>query len=450
MDNSTNKLQKELISLIKEQWFSPRGLLALLIFELLILLPYFWVNFGTGLSLYEYVVLGLIAIISFFIWLITKKYPKNVKDKIGIVIAVVTENKKEYSQLKSDLVLRFKQSIETRNLGNFFNVIELPDYYASKIQDYPSSLMALEKTRAHFIVYGVCKKRLEGGKRHYFIISEATVIHKPIPKIISDKLSREFAELFPRSVRFPETNELSGFEITKEWMSFVARYIIGIAAFLSGDFTLSFNLFKELHDELKSTKIDIVQIKKLKTRMPQRISESALALLGRLYFVYRKTKNKSLLSEMKPFLDILKNIDPNNYPAHLLRGIYLFLVERNVKEALKEIKKSRNSLDATWRYSEAFLFAYEGNLNKAEKSYKRAFKSEVTSDIIFQTEEFIYNVLEIEPEKHQLWYCLGMINWQAKGDKILAGGAFGKFLNYGGNSVYSEQKRKVKQYLKQL
>jgi len=445
-----NEVYKELTSVIKEKWFSPIGIISLLVLELLLLMPYFWNNFSDGISTIEGVILGFIVLISILIWFLFRRYPKNITNKIGIVIAIKTENKQEYIKLRSDLILEFKNILQHYGKENVFNIIELPEYYTKKINDRTSSIEALKRTRSHFIIYGVCKRRMEEGKENYFISTEARVVHKPIPIIVSEKLSREFAELFPRKVIFPVADEISGFEITSEWMAFVTKYIIGIAAFLSGCFDFSFDIFRKLHGELKSIAVSTPQIKKLKTRIPKRISESALALASRTYFMYRKTKDKKLLEKLKLFLDILSSIDPNNYSAHLLRGIYFFLVEKDVQKAKREIKKSRNALDVTWRYSEAFLFAYEGNLNKTEKSYKKAFKAEVSPDVIFQTEEFIYDVLEIEPEKCQLWYCVGMINWKAKGDKILAKKYFEKFLECGDNNSFMEQKSKVKEYLKQL
>ena len=77
---------------------------------------------------------------------------------------------------------------------------------------------------------------------------------------------------------------------------------------------------------------------------------------------------------MEPVLAQLSDIDPQNYHAHLLRGIYYFLGERNVSAAKVEINRSRNKIDHTWCYSQAFLHAYEEHLDSAMKSYNAALK----------------------------------------------------------------------------
>ncbi|MCJ7457617.1 MAG: hypothetical protein MUP17_01330 [candidate division Zixibacteria bacterium] len=445
--NSLSDLVKVVLSFIRKNWLAPRGLLALLGIEVL-LLPFLWQHFGVNSGVLKLIIAVVLILSSVSVWVIERRYPKNKRNKVGVVLAITTESKKEHLRLRSDLILGVKEVVRTKGKENILNVIEMPEYYASKIDDHPASLQALKKADAHFIIYGSCKQRLEKGTPHYFMALEATVIHKPIPKVISDLFAQEFSELFPRRVAFPIADEISGFEVTKEWIGFIARYIIGIAAFLSEGFDLALELFKELDLELEQIDVNLTQIRKVKARLPQRIAESSLAIANNKYLLYTKTKNIELLRQMKPLLDILKEMDPNNYVAHLLRGIYLFLVERNVEEAKKEIKKSKNTLDSTWRYSEAFLYAYENDLDKAESSYKKAFRDGVASGAILQAEDFINDVLEIEPDKWQLWYCVGMINWRAKEDKILGRQAFERFLEGGSDADFQEQKRKVREYLK--
>lgn len=224
-DDSDNSFNKELFAFIKQNWFSKRALLALLLLEVLFLLPYLWKNFGIGVNKSELIALLVVVIVTVLLWLWSRRYPKNAKNKIGVLVAVTTESRKEYVKLRADLISKIKEVVRIKRKENIFNVIELPEYYSSKIQDHPSSIKALEKAGAHFIIYGSCKKRMEQGINNYFMNLEATVLHKPIPQIISNKFSQEFAELFPRKVIFPIENEISGFEITKDLIGFVARYI---------------------------------------------------------------------------------------------------------------------------------------------------------------------------------------------------------------------------------
>jgi tetratricopeptide (TPR) repeat protein len=132
--------------------------------------------------------------------------------------------------------------------------------------------------------------------------------------------------------------------------------------------------------------------------------------------IYYKNKSDDYLNKMGCYLDVVQEIDPGNYDAHLVRAICMFLRNQDIEGARQEIKKARNERNAAWQYSEAFLAAYEGKLEEAHKIYKRAFKGVVIEETPLDVEEFIVDVLGREPEKIQLWYCLGMINYFLKAD----------------------------------
>lgn len=126
---------------------------------------------------------------------------------------------------------------------------------------------------------------------------------------------------------------------------------------------------------------------------------------------------------------MVQEIDPGNYDAHLVKAIYLFLKDRDIDGAKQEIRRARNERNVAWQYSEAFLTAYEGRLEEAHKTYKRAFKGIVLEETPLDVEEFIVDVLSREPEKVQLWYCLGMINYFLKGDLQAGQKDFSKFVS---------------------
>lgn len=83
-----------------------------------------------------------------------------------------------------------------------------------------------------------------------------------------------------------------------------------------------------------------------------------------------------------------------------------------------------------WRYSDAFLLAYDGDLEGAYRSYRRAFESPLDDPTVpTQCEEFIQTVLDQEPERAWLFFCLGLINHRAKGDLAAARADFQRFVD---------------------
>jgi tetratricopeptide (TPR) repeat protein len=125
----------------------------------------------------------------------------------------------------------------------------------------------------------------------------------------------------------------------------------------------------------------------------------------------------------------------------LLWGIVYFVLDKNPQQALKEIEKCKDQRDPNWRYSRAFLLAYIGRLNEARIEYEKAFDRGGHESLPLQCEGFIAWVLSREPEKTQLYYCLGLINWKAKGDLSQAICDMEKFISQSSDAEYSEIKQ---------
>jgi len=119
----------------------------------------------------------------------------------------------------------------------------------------------------------------------------------------------------------------------------------------------------------------------------------------------------------------------DDYQTRQSAAVCAFLLHRNIPLARREYEACRDVDDASWRYGEAFLAAYEGDLDRAYRWYRDAFSAPLLEETIpIQCEEFIQIVLEAEPEKYWLAFCLGLINHRAKGDLVAARRDFEAFL----------------------
>lgn len=376
----------------------------------------------------EWVLIGLFLLGIFLLWFYSRRPPRITKNKIGIVIAIVCENKKERQRLKADFISTLKTEF-TKAQTSSFQILELSEYHAGRIDSGQSALKYHKSTRAHLIIYGHCRIRSHKGAENYVIDIEASVAHSPIPDLVSKELSQEMRTLIPKQRIFPVSEEITGFSITRELMAVAARYIVGLAGLLSGDIQTSFNLHSALWVEIKAlleTEGEVLQgYIFLQTKLPTRLMIEGLTLASTAY----RSKESGYLQKMDRYLNLVQEVDPRNYSAHLLRGIYHFLNDRNITKAKEEIRKSRNERDAAWQFSDAFLAAYEGDLEQAHKIYQRAFRGNVREPIPLVVETFINDVLSEEPERIQLWYCLGMINYFSKEDLSLAKRDFEKFVS---------------------
>ena len=447
---------ERILNWIKQHWYSKRALLVAIILAICLPLVVFYnidrIDIIKLFTLRRILLIAILVCATIFAWFFNRKLPKNLPDKLGIVVAIKAENETVKIRLKNDFAKELTNIINRNQKQSSFNVIEITEYYASKIKSAGDATKLLAKVKGHFVIYGECKERLIEGKKHYVLALDAIVAHSPIPISVSNQFSKEFGQLFPKKLAVNIDNELIGFEISSDLIAFITKYIISIAAFLSYDYSLSSSLQMALYNELKNlNRAKFVDpLKRIGNKLPSRLVESLLALSRLHYYMYSKTKDKNYLNQMEPVLAQLSDIDPQNYHAHLLRGIYYFLGERNVSAAKVEINRSRNKIDHTWCYSQAFLHAYEEHLDSAMKSYNAAFKGTFGKHVPIETEQFIADVLEIEPDKYQLWFCLGLVNYRVKGDLSLAKADFEKFLSMCPEDKFSKYRKLAGEYLKKI
>jgi hypothetical protein len=97
----------------------------------------------------------------------------------------------------------------------------------------------------------------------------------------------------------------------------------------------------------------------------------------------------------------------------------------------------------------AFLNAYSGNLRKAAQFYRNGMMQHVDQPVVLQIEEFIYWMLDEEPQKYQLHYCLGYISWKIKADHKQAIKEFQNFLSKGNDQEYTQERDLVRQWMRQ-
>ncbi|PYV81547.1 MAG: hypothetical protein DMG05_29780 [Acidobacteria bacterium] len=289
------------------------------------------------------------------------------------------------------------------------------------------------------------------GSPNYVLELNESISHAPNPIEVSKQFSHDMDLAFPKKMLIPECDELAGFEFTRGLIGLASRYTLGIACGLSGDpfaaFDLHHSVWRELKDGVRLGSGDFPLFENLTVRTAKFLVQEGLTAAN-LRFTKKPT---DYLGGMQRYLDVVQTIDPNHYGAHLLRGIFYFLQSRDIDSSKKEIKKAKNERDAAWLWSSAFLEAYEGKLEDAHKIYQRAFRANVTDDTPLQVETFIVDVLNAEPEKIQLWYCLGMINYLYKRDLISAKRDFEMFLELATSSgKFSRSIDFAKKYLAEI
>jgi hypothetical protein len=347
-------------------------------------------------------------------WIFNKFHlPRNRKNKVGIVIAIFSENEKERQKLKADFISKLKKDLQQEGILNFSEVVFLKNHFSNQIKEASDSRAKLEiinkKIKAHFYVWGDVKKRPDGDEgEKYFINFQGYVVHKPIPQNLSQVISIDFSKVLPKEVNFLEKRSFKGFEASATIVHLAAKYIIGIAAFVSQDPQLALKLHNGLKDQFNAFRPLPLHLQDIRNRIPLLISDETL-WIAKWHF------ENNRISEAKTFLEKSLSENNNNYGAWLFKAIIDFMVDKNIDEAIKSVKKAEQYAKNTfeWRYSKAFLYFWKEDYQNALKTCQKIKQQRYLTEAITLDEvrKFNLNLLTDVAPKAQLYFWIGFLSY---------------------------------------
>lgn len=362
-------------------------------------------------------------------WLFTHHIPRCQRNKVGIAIAITADDDNEIRQIQADFVRELKNRLLSDPEAANFQTIVLPKFASDQVVLEQKVHEYLAKTRTHLMLYGYSRRRIVNGKEAHILQFEGAVRHAPQPKEICDKFAQEFGSALPRRLVLPRDGDVFAFELNSAWVDLCVRYVIGIAANLSGDFRYAERLYLSAEERIRKEQSPPAFVQPIARNLPMHLLDLYGAWRGFAAQEYYFRRSTSALQRLDEVSTKVLHRDPDNYGALLSKAICYFRLHHDFDKAKACIKQCEREKDVTWRYSLAFLLAYEGDLKAAHEEYRRAFRGP-TSDVTLplQCEEFIYSVLAEEPEKQELHFCTALINYNVKGDFVAAANDFRTFL----------------------
>lgn len=367
---------------------------------------------------------ALVALITagavFGVWLLSRRVPKAKRGRVGIVVTISSENDEESQRLRADFIEPLRKAIHNGVSGGSIHLIELPRFLTGKIVDKESADAIRRKCRAHMVLYGRVRRRANGVDEFCHMELDGVVSHRPVPLETSLAFGNEFSELLPRGITIPAGQEFAGFTFTSGVTEIVSKYILGVAAGLSGDLQYAESMFSEVQARVKTSTDKFPIFAKLAQRIPFRLSEIYEAKANIAYSQWRAEPTPERVAELGNAVAAIGSLSIQRRESYyFFSAIHHFLYKRDIASALASLSNVKNT-GGIWNLNVAFLNAYKGNLKSAARNYKSSAAKEVDIDTILQVEDFLCRILEIEPQKVQLHYCLGLFNAHVKGDKARA------------------------------
>jgi len=332
-----------------------------------------------------------------------------------------------------------------------FYLLEYPQWLARRCIDGSNAKHLLSGSRAHMIIYGEVKLRMLDGKESHVLEIDGAVRHAPIGPEVRQAFGNAIREAIPSRVFLSRDNDLLAFVATSEIAELAARYIVAMAAMLSGDFAYAEQLLLSVEQRLRTRQTGIGQVGPIARRLPARFHELYGLWLEALFDRYLATRERAFLVEIERVVNATLLREPKNYQALLSSAICHFSLRRDVASAKRAARACRPMRDQIWRYSFAFLLAYEGNTKKAREEYKMAFKGPTANPTVaVQVEAFIHLVLQDEPDKVQLHFFSGLLNLYVKEDKEGALKDLTAFLAAKGSERFPEERTEAEEHLRAL
>jgi len=260
-------------------------------------------------------------------------------------------------------------------------------------------------------------------------------------------------ELLPRKLKVSDDNFLESFEFASSWTGIASKYFIANARLLSGDPDTALALYREVISEATIHK-DNEFIKKLSS---QSKANTVIALdikMSALYEGWVNSHNVALMHRVLSLLNDYEKFGIVNFNIETIKAIVQVLLNSDVNSAIATLDKFPNSAkNATWFLNKAFLFACKGDLHSSYKQYREARKrseNEFYDGLVNKVEDFILLMISNNPDAFQLYYCLGIVNRDFKGDLKLAKNDFKNFISKDIDFKFPKESKLVSNWIEQM
>jgi hypothetical protein len=153
-------------------------------------------------------------------------------------------------------------------------------------------------------------------------------------------------------------------------MNLAVRYVAGLAALVSADLNCAEEMLRSVEAGLRETRhAKHPQMQKIRSKLPSWLLEINTHRINRLIALFIRNRDRTYLEEAEPVLANISAMGGGNaYSVCLCEAICRFVLHRDVAGARRALRKADPAVkkkDARWRFSEAFLHAYTGDLGKA-------------------------------------------------------------------------------------
>ncbi len=405
---------------IPENWFRPRGLIAAIILELLIIPPLVVAfplsEMGVNDNDKKFYIMGLLLFVilcTVYAWF-RYRVPKSDLDKINIGICINAEDK-DAQLAHTDFVSSLRSLLADNDATGLFNVIIYSQPLTKEVKSNAEAFQFGQKHKLVMLIWGRVFTRPAKDEAVQHLAIQSMLFHSTFTPSFQQKLSQRFGSVMPARAKSPLSLSTEMCEFTASQTNLAVKLMISLLGIAYGDFKNAERWLKELG----SVRQVAAQVRREIQKQTEELYLQWLGVIGWRFVIHRDREGMRLVPQL---WENYRRHGGNSLSAATVRAQAYVLVDRNARKAneileshLKEMRSSRMS-QAYW-FSRAFCYAYLDDLNKAYKAYQVGLSStRDTDDVAVQCEVFINEILQAEPARTSLYFCLGFLNYKVKID----------------------------------
>ena len=376
---------------------------------------------GATWKQYCVIALGvLVAIVYTISCIIRYNLPKGKKRDSSVLFIIDTENHQLFKEVEYKLVSEF-EDYSRNSFGTAFEAVcvEKERVHKFDISKSASAIELLEKTNCVFLISVRYSVDSVNNAEHYKMqINYRSFLPSIDEEIRNDFLQTDINNLYSsiKCKKFDKAHLIDEMAFTAITINIICRYIIGLAALLSGRIVQSYDLLHDVYHSILSMGNEKLFPEKFFSILKMRLFFSCIQVAVYYQKQFNLCKDCELLNKMDAKIDEANVLYPNTYDYFLMKAFILVAQDGSmstVKHCIEMCKKS--NLHGDWKYSEAFISAYEEMPGSV--IYEKYMKAFAVDHDLLQIADYIEYILDQRPDHISLHLAAGLVY-----DKMRNGG----------------------------
>ena len=359
---------------------------------------------------FMWILILLIAIIySIYTWR-HNTLPKGNNPFFSVLFVIDAENEQFYRDVEKKLVAEFNDCVPT-GTENKLNAVCIAQNRIKNFdfQNAKSMTELLYKVNCMFVVFITHRVDSVTNAENYMMKIDYAVLNPHLAPKSYEVLRLDMISLSHGIKRrqFTKSATIDEMTFTAIALNVICQYISSLVFLLTGNLEIAYEHFHSLKSYIQQEKPKYLP-EGFASVLDNRMYIACRLLISRCFDHFYLDNNSKTLEQLNILLEKMNVIVADTYDYYLSKAYYYVAFNSDIAAAKECIQKCKQFKDRnSWRYSEAFVIAYENrSALTIYKKYTQALKYEQD---LHRIVDFIENIIDKEPRRTGLHLAAGLI-----------------------------------------